>query len=716
MKESGYHSSICTTYSVDGAFYEGAIQRRLRTQNCLNNILIADASMLGEALRCLPRSFQMAGRRYAVVPAHVQGCFHPKVLLRLGTNRARLQIMSANATTAGWCRNLEVHSDLLWEEGADDPDNETHRQLIRKAYDYLLHWLEPLAGDVIAAKLRVYMTQARWLFDIDPNPGPVSLADGTAVDLLLERGDGTGSGILNQLVACVSGDHIRRIVVASPYWDTGASALLDLQDAFDGIPLVIAVNPNSSEFPQGVDLSKRPISFATDKVLLDDRFAHAKLFVLEGDAADHVVSGSANASRAALGSLNGIRARNAEATVYRRLPRGTVLPSLGLSLAQKVEQSVLRKPNPPSYINGAQRLAAGTVELDGSLITWWPPSGVSARGATMLAPLGEFAVRAKGNGQGAVDLPKPPDLPLIVRFRLADGRETVPVIVHDYDLLHANSITSYGSMTLKVRRYERGDIDLIDLAAEADSLFALPDRPFGLGGGGDRDHKEPDHEFEFEDEAAFRKATELPRSPGRFGPVGTEDVVHALMSRITMGFHLGMVNPAAERERERLENEDDDAGENEDDLPPPDDDSPKPSPPKSDNQNLPDGVFTPKQVARRRRHVIRMMKVADADLDKRGRDPSLIVEDVPAKAAFVISVLNMASRLQHCLPDGSRAVLMPLLPDGNDRDNCVLVVSVSCRPPTDLAPREGYFGQPAGSGLMSTIVWLVDIISFDRGT
>ncbi len=43
-------------------------------------------------------------------------------------------------------------------------------------------------------------------------------------------------------------------------------------------------------------------------------------------------------------------------------------------------------------------------------------------------------------------------------------------------------------------------------------------------------------------------------------------------------------------------------------------------------------------------------------------------------------------------------------------------VSVSCRPPTDLAPREGYFGQPAGSGLMSTIVWLVDIISFDRGT
>src|SRR5271165_1398120 len=47
---------------------------------------------------------------------------------------------------------------------------------------------------------------------------------------------------------------------------------------------------------------------------------------------------------------------------------------------------------------------------------------------------------------------------------------------------------------------------------------------------------------------------------------------------------------------------------------------------------------------------------------------------------------------------------------------CELPVSVSRWPPTELAPCEGYFGQPAGSGLMSTIVWLVDIISFDGGT
>jgi hypothetical protein len=43
----------------------------------------------------------------------------------------------------------------------------------------------------------------------------------------------------------------------------------------------------------------------------------------------------------------------------------------------------------------------------------------------------------------------------------------------------------------------------------------------------------------------------------------------------------------------------------------------------------------------------------------------------------------------------------------------VAMVSVSRWPPAESAPRKGYFGQPAGSGLMSTIVWLMDIISSD---
>jgi hypothetical protein len=312
--------------------------------------------MLAEALITLPESFPRAGWRYAVVPVQVPGCFHPKVLLRLGADQARVQISSANATTAGWCRNLEICSDLSWSEESGGPDNGAYRQLIRKSYDSLVHWLGRASGDVVEAKLHIHRAQSKWLFETGPNAGPISLSDGTAVDFLFERADGVGPNILQRFMSCVSGDRIHRIVVVSPYWDSDAGALQDVQDAFGGAPLTIGVNPASAEFPAKPDLSHRPISFATDEILKSRAFAHAKLVVLEGDAADHVLSGSANLSRAALGSLAGVPARNAEASVYRRLPPGTVLKSLGLSLDQSVERARLKVPERPSYLQPSERV------------------------------------------------------------------------------------------------------------------------------------------------------------------------------------------------------------------------------------------------------------------------------------------------------------------------------------------------------------------------
>jgi hypothetical protein len=75
-----------------------------------------------------------------------------------------------------------------------------------------------------------WSNEADWLLDAEPNSGPVLLHNGTAVDLLLERGDGSSPGILDRLRACVDKDRINRIVIVSPYWDANGEALLDLQD------------------------------------------------------------------------------------------------------------------------------------------------------------------------------------------------------------------------------------------------------------------------------------------------------------------------------------------------------------------------------------------------------------------------------------------------------------------------------------------------------
>ena len=301
IKERGFHSSIATTYSVDGAFYDSAIQHRLRTQECLNNIIIADASMLTRALRATPEAFTYAGRRYVVTSAKVNGCFHPKILLRLGRRRGSLHVSSANATAAGWCRNLELVGELRWEYGSEDPDNSGNGQLIRKVYDYLKYWLAPLSGQAIAAKLQIHNLDTPWLNELEPNDRPITNADGSVVDLLLERADG-GAGILRRLVECVDGDRINRLILISPYWDSDLSALRELRLAFGEPPVIIALNSMSSEFPRRASPALDDVRFAP--ALSGNRFAHSKLVLLEGERADHVLFGSANISRAALGGLN----------------------------------------------------------------------------------------------------------------------------------------------------------------------------------------------------------------------------------------------------------------------------------------------------------------------------------------------------------------------------------------------------------------------------
>ena len=123
LRQSGWRSSIMTTYSVDPQFYDRVVASRFRAYGCENNILIADAAMLDQALDADPAGFQGAGRRYVVAPARVAGCFHPKVSLRLAPDKARLLIGSANVTAAGWGHNQEITTALTWSRrtAADAP-------------------------------------------------------------------------------------------------------------------------------------------------------------------------------------------------------------------------------------------------------------------------------------------------------------------------------------------------------------------------------------------------------------------------------------------------------------------------------------------------------------------------------------------------------------------------------------------------------------------
>jgi hypothetical protein len=689
-RQKGFHSSIATTFSVDGAFYDSGIERRLNRDGCRNNILMADAKMLAASLVTLPEAFSHAGRRYAVAPARARGCFHPKLLLRLGERRARLSVSSANATAAGWCRNLELVGTLAWDAKGEAPDNVAHGQLIRKAFNYLLPWMRAVPGDAMEHKLALLSRDSAWLSDIQANTEPVTLADSTRVDLLLERGNGHGVGILEQLRANIGDGQARRVVLVSPFWDAEAQAIEDIARSFPSAEIVVGLPDRRPNFPAHVDFSHLRLRLTRlPQVLGETRDLHAKLVVVQSDEGDHVLFGSANISRAALGAP-GQPGRNAEACVYRHFPRGEVLSWLGLELDQPFDRSLLPAVRPEPEPDGEVALLPGTVELDEQRLRWWPTSNDHLRSAVLLLAGGaEHPVHVGGNGQGIVDIPSTPSWPLIVRFRLADGRQTLPCLVHDPKRLWLTSPGSYGGATALVSGFEHGRFGIMDLAELANQLF---ERPVQASGGGGKGSTGQEHNKHYDTEEEFRRETEDTSRKHVIGGRTAQGVwsghpIQALASRIAMGCLTGALDPRAERERELREEEDLAAGEDEDGehgaTPDPagstaDTEQEPPTAPLSRHDEANAEARRRRQYDKRRRLLLRALKLFDAWLTERVLNRALPVDDVPAKAAFMLRLLHEAARLRLDSEMAAYGPLLSELPVGKDRlsGTTTLVVSL----------------------------------------
>ncbi|OYW94322.1 MAG: hypothetical protein B7Z23_03760, partial [Pseudomonadales bacterium 32-61-5] len=404
LARTGFHTSIVTTYSVDAAFYDGSLHHRLRVYGSDNNILMADANMLQRAISETPESFGRAGTAYALLPISVPGAFHPKISVRLGSDAGCVIVGSANATAAGWGRNREIVGQFEWWRKRNDGEENANRQLIRKAFDYLSKWLQEAGLETVKRKLDLIDRDAAWLFETEANEGPVELNDGMLIDLLCEDASG-GPGILSRIADLVGGAAVTQLVVLSPYWDAKLEGLLGLIEALKPEKTTIALSAHSPEFP--VDQLHRipQVSFAGVFDGNDGaRFIHAKVFVIQTEDWDHVVYGSANCSDDALG-LTDLAARNAECSVYRRLPSGSALKLLGLDLSSTIDPSDLMEPTKELLeAKPGAPLPLGTIEAAGSSLRWVPSKRIAdPEGAVLVIPEGEFAFSGVRSGNYSLD-------------------------------------------------------------------------------------------------------------------------------------------------------------------------------------------------------------------------------------------------------------------------------------------------------------------------
>jgi hypothetical protein len=358
--EPGFHTTIATTFAIDFAAYEQLTLARLWEAGCMNHIVVADSRMLTYALEDAERPPLQAGRRYSLVGAEALGLFHPKLVLQLGADCARLIVASANLTASGLAGNLEVVGELRMDPGDDD-----YAQLMRESLAFIESFIPP-AEQGARKQLEWARARAPWLQHAEVALGPL------ATRLLVS---GPGAGIGQRFVELVGGEPVTRMIAVSPYWDEGLAAVRFLQGALRPRHTALVIQPDRGLFPGAAGI-KADIYDARPLIKPRDRFAHAKVLIVQTKKADHVLFGSPNCTIAALGA-GGKAGVNVEASLYKRMASGAALEALGLG--QVLDGHTLGEADVAPYARAAdiplEQLASrqpGRFQVRGKQLTWTP--------------------------------------------------------------------------------------------------------------------------------------------------------------------------------------------------------------------------------------------------------------------------------------------------------------------------------------------------------
>ena len=207
--EGGFHSAFMTTYAFGSLAFEDIPFPKLRGAGCRNIVVLADTGMVNQAFSDFgPPRF--AGTSYHLVKTAVPGAFHPKITMLLGESKARLMVGSANLTALGLGGNKEQVASITWS--VDVPEN---AKFFMSALAYLRRYV-PAEDQWFSISLQRALRSSPWLRDETFNSAFTT--EGTKeLNLLLDRPE---ISILDQIIACIGDDPIKRLVVVSPYWDS----------------------------------------------------------------------------------------------------------------------------------------------------------------------------------------------------------------------------------------------------------------------------------------------------------------------------------------------------------------------------------------------------------------------------------------------------------------------------------------------------------------
>ena len=277
----GYDIALLSTFNFEIDFFEKAILSRLLRNSIKKISVYADAKELEKAVSIAQHT--VMGQRYIVNPVSMRGSYHPKVILLLGENKARLIVSSGNLKLTGYYTNNEVFDCIDY-----DTKNVETRSLIVDAVKFFRNSadLSPNLDEELlrAASKKVYIRHS----------------EHTGMVAFLEN---KNKSILEQVRLTIR-NKVESIRVAVPYYDNELNGLDSIHELFPDADICLYVQQEKSTYPAKTKRDYVGKTRIFDEILVPDknnkRFYHGKVFLFETKTDAYLLYGSSNCTLSAL--------------------------------------------------------------------------------------------------------------------------------------------------------------------------------------------------------------------------------------------------------------------------------------------------------------------------------------------------------------------------------------------------------------------------------
>ncbi|MDP3749702.1 MAG: hypothetical protein Q8Q88_21945 [Phenylobacterium sp.] len=382
VRAGAWSRTVFTTYALSLGFFEAVVLEALTRQKSTSPLILADLDGVRSTLA--EHGARRVGRDYDLEPVQVAGgVFHPKVCALEALDDAHLIVGSGNLTFGGWGANLEC-MDHLHPSFAGDA-------FVDAADFFRAIATDPRLTHEAAGRLDASASGLERAGAAGRRDGKIRLVNSLA------------GGVANQIAALARElGGAQRITAASPFWDGGAGLAglceeVGLDHAYvHAHPDGVVEGRFGANWPRNPSIGVRPVTIVWLCEAASKRRLHAKLFEIICARGRVLVSGSANATTAGLGS-----GRNVEACVVRvsrephigwaLQPSAPLPPAIAMPL--DVEES--------ESIQGVLRAELAGDQVAGRVLTDFPVGGATAwlvggegrreLAETVVAPDGRFA-------------------------------------------------------------------------------------------------------------------------------------------------------------------------------------------------------------------------------------------------------------------------------------------------------------------------------------